>query len=101
MLCARVRVIGRACDPMGPRARARGTGSARACGGARGVRAYTNARGHASGREGAQEGGAVSHGRPQRRLDEPGRRLGPSAGAIPPPWPLVASQGLSGALSSE
>jgi hypothetical protein len=98
MLCARVRVIVRACDPMGPRARARGIGGARA---GEGVRAYTNARGRASGREGAQEGGAVSHGRSQRRLDEPGRGLGTSAGAIPPPWPLVASQGLSGALSSE
>ena len=41
MLCARVRVIVRACDPMGSRARARGIGSARAC---EGVRAYINAR---------------------------------------------------------
>ena len=98
MLCARVRVIGRACDPMGPRARARGIGAARACGG---VRAYINARGHASGREGAQGGGVVSHGRSQRRLDGPGRGLSLAAGAIPPPWPLRASQGLSGALSSE
>ena len=31
MLCARVRVIVRVCDPMGPRARARGIGTARAC----------------------------------------------------------------------
>jgi len=69
-----------------------------ACGG---VRAYINARGRASGREGAQEGGAVSHGRSQRRLDGPGRGLRLAAGAIPPPWPLVASQTLSGALSSE
>ena len=37
MLCARVRVNGRACDPMGPRARARGIGAARAC---EGVRAF-------------------------------------------------------------
>jgi len=73
-------------------------GRARAC---EGVRAYINARGHASGREGAQGGGVVSHGRSQRRLDGPGRSLILAAGAIPPPWPLVASQGLSGALSSE
>ncbi len=53
------------------------------------------------GREGAQGGGVVSHGRSQRRLDGPGRGLSLAVGAIPPPWPLVASQGLSGALSSE
>lgn len=98
MLCARVRVIVRACDPMRPRARARGIGAARAC---KGGRAYINARGHASGRGGAQGGGAVGRGRSQRRQDGPGRRLSPAAGAIPPPWPLRGSQGRSAASRSE
>ena len=82
ILCARVRVTGRACDLMGPRARARGIGAARAC---KGVRAFIYARGRASGREGAQGGGAVGRGRSQRRLGGPVRGLSPAAGAIPPP----------------
>ena len=98
MLCARVRVIGRACDLIGPRARARGIGAARAC---EGGRAYINARGRARACEGAQGGGAVSRGRSQRRLGGTTRGLSLAAGAIPPPWPLRASQGFSGALSSE
>jgi len=98
MLCARVRVIVRACDPMGPRARARGIGGARAC---EGGRAYIYARGRASGREGAQGGGVVSHGRSQRRLDRPGRGLSLAAGAIPPPQPLRGSQGRSAVSKGE
>ena len=82
MLCARVRVNGRACDPMGPRARARGIGAARA---GASVRAFIYARGRASGREGAQGGGTVSRCRSQRGLGEPARGLSPAAGAIPTP----------------
>ena len=82
MLCARVRVIVRACDPMGPRARARGIGDARACG---------SVRGRARGRR-CEPWPLSEAPRRARKGPQPRSRRNPT---------LVTSQGLSSALSSE
>jgi len=95
MLCARVRVIVRACDPMGPRARARGIGDARACGSVRGrarvykrARARLRARGRARGRR--CEPWPLSEA-PRRAREKPQ----PRSRRNPTP---MASRGLSGPL---
>ena len=82
MLCSLVRVIACACDPMGPHGAAWGAWGA--------VWALWR-----------RYGGAMGRGRSQRGLGGPAGGLSAAAGPILRECADRASQGLSGALSSE